>query len=149
MEENAFKVTLNVIMRVCVQSPVLYQSCCGRNNIQPLGGATDQPHTHTHDAACALVCVRRVSHWAVCSHVSCVAALQVPEPAGDVHSHGRGVGRLPGVGVGRREQSDHQQLQEAEPHCVRDRRHGRQLPANLFAGKRHGVYDCNHFASDL
>ena len=64
MEENAFKVTLNV--NVCVQSPVLYQSCCGSNNIQPLGGATDHArahaNTHSHDAACALVCVRRVSH---------------------------------------------------------------------------------------
>lgn len=39
-----------------------------------------------------------------------VAALQVPEPSGDVHSHGRGVGRLPGFGVGWREQSHHQQL---------------------------------------
>lgn len=84
-----------------------------------------------------------------CSHVSGVAAPQVPEPGGDVHRHGRGVVRLPGLGVGRREQSRHQQLQEAEPHGVRGRRHGRQLHAGVAAGERHGLYVCDHPTPDL
>lgn len=84
-----------------------------------------------------------------CSHVSGVAAPQVPEPAGDVHRHGRGVVRLPGLGVGRREQSRHQQLQEAEPHGVCGRRHGRQLHAGVAAGERHGLYVCDHSAPHL
>lgn len=85
------------------------------------------------------------SNWPLRS----LSRLQVPKPTGDVHSYGRGIGRLLGFSVGRREQSCDQQLQEAEPHSVCDRHHGRQLHFDLYAGERHGVYDCNHFTSGL
>jgi len=114
-------------------------SCCCPNSVWPPGGASD----HTQ------IVTRASLNWPLCSHVCRVAASQVPEPSGDVHRHGRGVGHLPGVVVGRREQSGDQQPQEAESHGLRGRRHGRQLHVALHAGQRHGLHDGHHFTPGL
>lgn len=75
--------------------------------------------------------------------------VKVPEPVWHVSGWSSGDSGLHGLGVGRREQSHDQELQEEEPHLVCHRGHGHQLFPAVAVWRCHDLHLWDYVPSAL